>query len=96
MDLSYAPEYERYREELRSFLSKAWTDEDRARAGEEQVIGSIRKPTARETEFRCQAIAAGYLYRDVPRAYAAASSRSILSKRRSSARSSSARRRRGR
>lgn len=69
MDLSYAPEYERYREELRSFLAKAWTDEDRAAAGEEQVIGSIRKPSARETEFRRQAIEAGYLYRDVPRAY---------------------------
>ena len=44
MDLSYAPEYERYREELRAFLAKAWTDEDRARGGEEQVIGAIRKP----------------------------------------------------
>jgi alkylation response protein AidB-like acyl-CoA dehydrogenase len=69
MDLSYAPEYERFREELLAFLAAAWTDSDRGSAGEEQVIGGIRKPTARETEFRRRAIEAGYLYRDVPKAY---------------------------
>jgi alkylation response protein AidB-like acyl-CoA dehydrogenase len=33
------------------------------------LIGSITKPGARETEFRLKAVEAGYLYRNVPRAY---------------------------
>jgi len=69
MDLSYSPEYERFRATLRSFLDSAWTEADRAAASEEQVIGAIRKPMAAETRFRLAAIAAGYLYRDIPRSY---------------------------
>jgi alkylation response protein AidB-like acyl-CoA dehydrogenase len=69
MDLSYSPEYERFRATVRSFLDQAWTDADRESAGEEKVIGGIRKPTAAETRFRLAAIEEGYLYRDVPRAF---------------------------
>jgi alkylation response protein AidB-like acyl-CoA dehydrogenase len=69
MDLSYSAEYERFRATVRAFLDGAWTDDDRKSAGEEQVIGAIRKPTPAETRFRLAAIEAGYLYRDVPRAF---------------------------
>ncbi|RMD81451.1 MAG: acyl-CoA dehydrogenase [Candidatus Dadabacteria bacterium] len=69
MDLRYSEEYEAFRAEVRAFLDENWTAEDRAAAGEEQLIGGIRKPNERETEFRLKAIERGYLYRDVPRAY---------------------------
>ena len=77
MDLSYSAEYERFRAESRAFLDKHWTDEDRARA--RRGAGDRRDPhrPPRETAFRSQAIARGYLYRHVPRATAAASSRPI-------------------
>ncbi len=68
MDLRYSAEYEQFRGELRAFLDKNWTDEDRATlGGEEVLIGSISKPGERVTEFRIAAIEAGYLYRNVPR-----------------------------
>ncbi|RMF21894.1 MAG: acyl-CoA dehydrogenase [Deltaproteobacteria bacterium] len=69
MDLRYSEEYEAFRAEVRAFLDEHWTAEDRAAAGDEQLIGGITKPSERETEFRLKAIERGYLYRDVPRAY---------------------------
>jgi alkylation response protein AidB-like acyl-CoA dehydrogenase len=69
MDLSYGPEYEAFRADLRRFLDEAWTDEDRARAGEERVIGSIAKPSENVAKFRLRAIEAGYVYRDIPKQY---------------------------
>ena len=68
MDLSYSPEYEAFRREVRAFLDQTWTADDRARhAASDQIIGRIARPDARVTEFRKQAIAAGYLYRNIPR-----------------------------
>jgi len=69
MDLRYSEQYERFRAEVRSFLAEHWTEADRAGAGEEKIIGGIRKASERETAFRLKAIEAGYLYRSVPRAY---------------------------
>jgi len=69
MDLHYSAEYEAFRAQVRAFLDEAWTAEDRAAAGEEQLIGGIAKPSESETSFRLAAIERGYLYRDVPRAY---------------------------
>lgn len=60
MDLRLGPEYERFRDELRSFLRESWPLRG-AEAGlprEEQ-----------ERLFRERALARGYVYRDIPRAY---------------------------
>lgn len=68
MDLGYSEEYEAFRAEIRAFLEEHWSADDRARhGGEEVLIGTIKKPDERVTEFRLQAIEAGYLYRDIPR-----------------------------
>ena len=69
MNLQYSEKYETFRAEVRAFLERHWSPADRAGSGEEQLIGSISKPTDRETAFRLAAIEAGYLYRSVPRAY---------------------------
>ena len=58
MDLHYSQEYEAFRAEVRAFLDEHWTAEDRGGAGEEVLIGSIKRPSARETEFR-SSIASG-------------------------------------
>jgi len=59
MDLSYGEEYETYRRELRAFL-ESWppSDEEAKLPFEEQ-----------EKLFRERAIARGYVYRDIPKAY---------------------------
>src|SRR6185295_5485469 len=62
-------QYERFRAETRRFLGEHWSAADRGAAGDEVLIGSIKRPTERETQFRLAAIDAGYLYREVPRAY---------------------------
>ena len=68
MDLSYSAEYEAFRKDVRAFLDGEWTSDDRARHGTgDQLIGRIARPGERVTEFRRKAIAAGYLYRNVPR-----------------------------
>ena len=73
MNLSYSAAYQEFREELRRFLAANWTDADRT--GEVAVdpaksqLGSGARTDARATEFRRRAIAAGYLYRQVPRRY---------------------------
>lgn len=59
MDLSYTPEYESYRAELRDFLAANW-DKNWLKGPE---------ATARSTEFRAKAIEHGYLYRNVSRQY---------------------------
>jgi alkylation response protein AidB-like acyl-CoA dehydrogenase len=69
MDLTYGPEYEAYRQELRQFLADAWTDEDRSHQGEERVIGTIKPPLPHVTAFRRRAVEAGYVYRDIPKEY---------------------------
>jgi alkylation response protein AidB-like acyl-CoA dehydrogenase len=69
VDLRYSEQYERFRAEIRRFLDEHWGAADRGAAGDEVLIGSIKRPTERETQFRLAAIDAGYLYREVPRAY---------------------------
>jgi len=60
MDLRYSPEHEAFRAEVRAFLRGAWPLQ-----GDE-----ARLPEARQHAlFRDRALARGYLYRDVPRAY---------------------------
>ena len=54
MDLTYGPEYERFRGEVRAFLAEHW-----------QPSGGSADVAA----FRQAAVAAGYLYRSVPRRY---------------------------
>lgn len=53
MELSLSPEYARFRDEVSAFLAEAWTG------------AAARDPA----EFRAKAIARGYLYRGVPKAY---------------------------
>ena len=73
MDLSYSPEYVQFRDEVRAFLSANWTDADRNSSpppdGTAALMGAVVRTDARATEFRLAAIARGYLYRHVPRAY---------------------------
>jgi alkylation response protein AidB-like acyl-CoA dehydrogenase len=73
MDLSYSAEYERFREEVRSFLKDHWTDADRASTpppeGQAQLLGAVVRVDDRATEFRLRAIDRGLLYRHVPRNY---------------------------
>jgi alkylation response protein AidB-like acyl-CoA dehydrogenase len=59
MDLSYGPEYEVLRKEVRAFLDEHWPPRD---ADE----GSRH---AQAVRFRKKAIAKGYLARAIPRAY---------------------------
>lgn len=59
MDLSYGPEAEAFRKDVRAFLKTAWTPKDVDRAGMKAFVAS----------FRLQATEAGYLYRSIPKAY---------------------------
>ncbi len=73
MNLSYSAAYQEFREELRQFLAANWTDADRTGEvavdpAKSQLGGGVRTD-ARATEFRRCAIAAGYLYRQIPRRY---------------------------
>ncbi len=57
MDLSYSEEHQRFRVEVRAFLKANWPRRE-------------DKPTSEEVKaFRAQAIAAGYLYRGIPREF---------------------------
>ena len=60
MDLSYGPEYESFRAEVRSFLEAHWPPKG---ADAERPKGE------RVRRFREQAVAAGYLLRWIPKAY---------------------------
>jgi len=60
MDLSYTPEYEAFRAQVRSFLADNWPKRERG----------APQPSADEViAFRRRATEAGYLYRNVPREY---------------------------
>jgi len=73
MDLSYSPEYEQFRVEVKQFLEENWTDEDRNSSpppdGQAALMGAVVRTDDRATEFRIKAIERGYLYRHIPRAW---------------------------
>jgi alkylation response protein AidB-like acyl-CoA dehydrogenase len=60
MDLRHSPEHEAFRAEVRAFLRSAWPP-----AGDEASLPEERQHAL----FRERAVARGYLYRDIPRAY---------------------------
>lgn len=59
MDLSYGPEYERFRADVQAFLREEWRPEGQGEAALESYVA----------EFRQKAIGRGYLYRNVPTRY---------------------------
>ena len=73
MNLSFTPEYESFRTEVRQFLIEQWTDDDRAAnpAGMDEMssAGAVVRTDPRATAFRKLAIARGYMYRGIPRQY---------------------------
>jgi alkylation response protein AidB-like acyl-CoA dehydrogenase len=60
MDLRLGEEYERFRSEVRRFLEESWP-----LRGAEAALPR----TEQEEIFRDRALARGYVYRDIPRAY---------------------------
>ncbi len=58
MDLSYGPEYEPFRKEVKAFLSANWPPKDSSQPREDAV-----------QEFRDKATDAGYLSRSIPKKY---------------------------
>jgi alkylation response protein AidB-like acyl-CoA dehydrogenase len=60
MDLSFTPEYEAFRAEVRSFLAANWPGRQR---------GGPKPSTQEVIAFRKLATEAGYLYRNIPREY---------------------------
>ncbi len=73
MNLSYSPEYERFRAEVRAFLTEHWTPEDAAAGPDPDSVAAMTgaqvRTDGRTTAFRRAAIARGYLYRHVPQRY---------------------------
>ena len=73
MDLSFSPEYEQFRQEVRQFLKANWTAEDINSAPPPDPrsvsFGTVIRTDDRATAFRLKAIDRGYLYRHVPRRY---------------------------
>jgi alkylation response protein AidB-like acyl-CoA dehydrogenase len=61
MDLSLNPEYEGFRAEVRNFIAREWKAPAKGADRETRVKA--------EREFRLKAIAAGYMYRGVPKKY---------------------------
>ncbi|MCE2391154.1 MAG: acyl-CoA dehydrogenase family protein [Proteobacteria bacterium] len=59
MDLSFGPEHERFREEVREFLAEHWPAGD----------GGPPPGAGQEASFRALAIERGYVYRRIPRRY---------------------------
>jgi len=78
VNLSFSPEYETFREEVRAFLREHWTDEDKAAAPAPEPntvaasMGATVRTDDRATRFREKAIARGYLYRHIPKRYGGA------------------------
>lgn len=60
MDLRLGPDYERFRDELRAFLRESWPL---------RGVEASLPLEEQERRFRERALARGYLYRDIPRAY---------------------------
>ena len=72
MDLAYGPAYTAFREEVRAFLKTHWPVGDTAKLSPElQALAKLPR-VERDKAFRQTAIAAGYLYRSVPRQYGGA------------------------
>jgi len=72
MDLSYTAEHEAFRTEVRRFLDEHWTDEDRRHNPPPKptwLIAPVDRRDPAAIRLRAAAIARGYLYRHVPRAY---------------------------
>jgi len=73
VNLQYSTEYQQFREEVRRFLQENWTAEDAAGNPDPDSVaaamGANVRTDERATAFRRKAIAAGYLYRHIPRAY---------------------------
>jgi alkylation response protein AidB-like acyl-CoA dehydrogenase len=72
MDLSYGPEHEAFRTEVRAFLRQNWTDEDRQHNPPPRptwLIAPVNRLDPAATRFRATGIARGYLYRHVPKRY---------------------------
>jgi alkylation response protein AidB-like acyl-CoA dehydrogenase len=73
VNLSFSPEYERFREEVRTFLRENWTPEDAAAGPDPDspmaLMGAGLRTDERATALRKKAIERGYLYRAFPRAY---------------------------
>lgn len=63
MDLRYSAEYEAFRSEVQAFLREHWPPK-----GEDAAL----KKREAEARFRAKAVAAGYLYRSVPKAFGGA------------------------
>jgi alkylation response protein AidB-like acyl-CoA dehydrogenase len=72
VNLSYTQEYEQFRDEVRRFLAEHWRHGGGAEAPLNSVaaaMGSLVRTDEQATKFRKEAIARGYLYRSIPRAY---------------------------
>ena len=76
MDLAYGPAYTAFREEVRSFLKKNWASSEQFKGDPAKLTPEQRELSGlprveRDRAFRQKAIAAGYLYRSVPRRWGA-------------------------
>src|SRR4051812_47265612 len=72
MDLAYGPAYVEFRKEVKAFLTENWPSSStgaRAKPGSPAETLARLPRVEREREFRARAVAAGYLYRNVPRRY---------------------------
>jgi len=74
MNLSFSPEYEAFRAEVRAFVAEHWTAADAAATEVDPdsvaaMTGAAVRTDERAASFRTLAIERGYLYRHVPRAY---------------------------
>jgi alkylation response protein AidB-like acyl-CoA dehydrogenase len=77
VNLSFSPEYEAFRAEVRAFLEEQWTAADAAGTTIDPdsvaaMTGAAMRTDDRATAFRRLAIERGYLYRHVPRRYGGA------------------------
>ena len=74
MDLAYGSAYTAFREEVRSFLKKNWASPEQFKGDPAKLTPEQRELAGlprgeREKAFRLKAVAAGYLYRSVPKRF---------------------------
>jgi len=73
MNLEYSPEYEAFRNEVRTFLAEYWSSDEENQPGDPNSVaaamGANIRADPKATAFRKEAAARGYLYRSVPRIY---------------------------